>query len=123
MINEPLPISKDFPVKARLFNYKYFTYPWHFHPQYEFIYIKKGKGSLFVGTSIKRFEEGDIIILGPNLPHYLKSDSEYYFDEKKLEVKGTIIQLEMDFMHYSITNYPHLIKIKNVGWLININFK
>ncbi len=42
MMNEQLPISKSSPLKARFYDYPYFTYPWHFHTEYEIIYVKEG---------------------------------------------------------------------------------
>lgn len=111
-MNEKLPISTENPIKARYYDYPYFTYPWHFHSQYEIIYVKKGFGQCFVGDSIEKFSEGFIILLGANLPHYMKSDEAFKTNNKKLRVKGTIIQFEKDFMYYSFTNYPQFIQIK-----------
>ena len=48
MMNEQLPISKSSPLKARFYDYPYFTYPWHFHTEYEIIYVKEGTGMRFV---------------------------------------------------------------------------
>ena len=39
MMNEQLPISKSSPLKARFYDYPYFTYPWHFHTEYEIISV------------------------------------------------------------------------------------
>ena len=43
LINEQLAITRTNPIKARLYDYPRFTYPWHFHSEYEFIFIEKGK--------------------------------------------------------------------------------
>ena len=39
IINEKLPISESNPIKARHYDYDRLTYPWHFHSQYEIIYV------------------------------------------------------------------------------------
>ena len=44
IINEQLQISESNPIKARYYDYDRFTYPWHFHSQYEIIYVKKSCG-------------------------------------------------------------------------------
>lgn len=51
--------------------------PWHFHPETEIIYIEKGTGTRFVGDHSESFKEGDIGLIGPNLPHVWRSDSIY----------------------------------------------
>ncbi|WP_461302496.1 AraC family transcriptional regulator [Aureisphaera sp.] len=48
----------------------------HQHEEYQISYIKKGKGSLIVGDTLNRFEPGEIIVLGGNLPHVFRSISE-----------------------------------------------
>lgn len=113
-MNERLFISKSLPLKARFYDYQHFTYPWHFHSQYEIIYVKQGNGTRFIGNNATRFTDGDIILLGSNLPHYLKSDDIYFLENNKLRVKGTIIQFEKEFMHYCILYYPHFTKISGL---------
>ena len=73
IINEQLQISESNPIKARYYDYDRFTYPWHFHSQYEIIYVKKSCGRCFVGDCIERFSEGDVVLFGPSLPHYMRS--------------------------------------------------
>lgn len=114
IMNERLAISKSLPLKARFYDYKHFTYPWHFHSEYEIIYIKESSGTRFVGNNIDRYQAGDIILIGSNLPHYMKSDDTYLSKESTLRVRGTIIQFEKEFMYYSINHYPHFIKVKNL---------
>lgn len=80
IINEQLQISESNPIKARYYDYDRFTYPWHFHSQYEIIYVKKSCGRCFVGDCIERFSEGDVVLFGPSLPHYMRSDDAYHGD-------------------------------------------
>ncbi|MEL6810191.1 MAG: AraC family transcriptional regulator [Bacteroidota bacterium] len=47
----------------------------HQHTELQISYIKEGKGSLIVGNSINRYTQGDIVVLGSNLPHVFKSDT------------------------------------------------
>lgn len=114
MMNEQLPISKSSPLKARFYDYPYFTYPWHFHTEYEIIYVKEGTGMRFVGNNAEKYADGDILLLGSDLPHYMKSDEVYQQEGSTLRTTGTIIQFEKDFMHHAFNYYPHFIKIKNL---------
>ncbi|NDV81810.1 AraC family transcriptional regulator [Bacteroides sp. 51] len=114
MMNERLPISKSLPLRARFYDYPHFTYPWHFHSEYEIIYIKEGAGTRFVGDNVDKYNAGDLVLIGSNLPHYMKSDEIYHSGDSTLRVKGTIIQFEKDFMYHAINHYPHFVKIKRM---------
>jgi AraC-like DNA-binding protein/mannose-6-phosphate isomerase-like protein (cupin superfamily) len=46
-----------------------FDTPWHYHPEFELTYILSGRGIRYVGNGFEYFEENDLVLLGPNLPH------------------------------------------------------
>lgn len=114
IINEQLPISKSLPLRARFYDYPHFTYPWHFHSEYEIVYIKEGLGTRFVGDSVEGYVPGDVFLIGSNLPHYMKSDEQYHVEASTLRIRGTIIQFEKEFMYHAINYYPHFVKIKKM---------
>lgn len=43
---------------------------WHMHPEFEIVYISDGEGKRHIGNHISFFKDGDLIFLGPNLPHF-----------------------------------------------------
>jgi len=43
---------------------------WHYHPELELVYIEEGSGKRHVGNHISNYNEGDLLLIGSNLPHY-----------------------------------------------------
>jgi len=43
---------------------------WHYHPEIELIYIEEGEGKRHVGNHLSNFDDGELILIGSNLPHY-----------------------------------------------------
>lgn len=42
---------------------------WHFHEEYELIYIVQGNGVRLVGDNISNFQSGELVLVGPYIPH------------------------------------------------------
>jgi len=36
---------------------------WHYHPEYELVYIDRGSATRHIGNSLDRFENGDLILV------------------------------------------------------------
>jgi AraC-like DNA-binding protein len=70
---------------------------WHYHPEYELVLINKGIGKRMVGDSIDRFDEGDLVFLGSNLPHEWLCDESFYTKEGFLG-EGIVIHFREDFL-------------------------
>jgi AraC-like DNA-binding protein len=62
----------------------YFDTPFHFHPECELVYIVSGTGKRIIGDSIEVFGPGDMVFLGPNIPHVWYSDSSFYKKDSNL---------------------------------------
>jgi AraC-like DNA-binding protein/mannose-6-phosphate isomerase-like protein (cupin superfamily) len=105
----------DFPgrsaVKVKYCDKPHFTYPWHFHPEFEILYITEGSGTRFVADSIEDFKSSDLVLVGSSLPHFWRSEEKYLNSNGKLSVKYYVIQFPNNFLQTEIQNYPeyHLI--------------
>ncbi|MES1225337.1 MAG: AraC family transcriptional regulator [Bacteroidota bacterium] len=46
-----------------------FSWQYHYHPEYELVYVVAGNGTRQVGNHISNYENGDLVLMGPDLPH------------------------------------------------------
>lgn len=49
-------------------------HPWHYHPEFELTWVVTGAGTRFVGDSAQPYRPGDLVLVGPNLPHCWHND-------------------------------------------------
>ena len=89
--------SQDGCVQIRHEQANYFANPWHFHPELELTLVLKSTGTRFVGDNIGYFSAGDMVLLGSNLPHYWKNDSQFYHAKDK-NAEAIIIRFAENFM-------------------------
>lgn len=42
---------------------------WHFHPEFELVYIEGASATRHVGNHISQFTDSDLVLIGSNIPH------------------------------------------------------
>lgn len=92
----------------------HFTVPWHFHPEIEILYVVKSSGICYIGDGINGFTEGEISIIGENVPHWWNSDSKYLDTENKNGIKALIIQFKKEIFDANFINLYEMSAIKNL---------
>lgn len=81
---------------------------WHFHPEVEIAYVKKGIGKRYVGNHMSAYTDGNLLLLGPNLPHL---GFNLGISKDLLEI---VVQFKLDFLGFDFLNKPELFKIKGL---------
>jgi AraC-like DNA-binding protein len=87
---------------------------WHYHDQYELLYISKSNGIRFVGDSVSQFHPGELVLVSPYLPHLWRNDASYYKEEDVNKVKTIIIKFSKDFIGEGTFNLAEFTDINSL---------
>lgn len=71
---------------------------WHYHQEFELIYISKSFGIRYVGDNVSHFGPGELVLIGSNLPHLWRNDSSYYRDQIEGSIRTVVIKFTREFM-------------------------
>ena len=99
--------TQPLPFVVRENRFPNFLKLWHYHPELELVIIKESKGTRFVGDSIEKFQPGEVILIGKNLPHMWLNDDIYFQEDSGLEAVAYIIHFREDFVGQSFLELPY----------------
>ena len=88
--------------------------PWHYHPETEIIYIEKSTGTRFVGDHSEPFQDGDIGMIGANLPHVWKSDAIYQKNIPGLVARVLVVHFNHEIFKSPLAVLPELKEINQL---------
>ncbi len=111
---EKITIHEQRSLLVRRFQVPQFDVPWHYHPEYELTYIVQGCGRRFVGDHVESFVAGDLVLIGPDMPHFWRSDDEYYQPESTLIAEWIVLQFPLAFPQQVLQNLPEAAAITNL---------
>ena len=78
---------------------------WHYHPEYEIVYIEGADGTRHIGEHLSRFEQSDLVFIGPYIPHL---NFDYGI---KTPYEKVVIQMREDFLSKAFALVPELSQI------------
>lgn len=85
-------------------------FPWqyHYHPEYEIVCVLRGGGTRHVGNHFSHYNNGDLVLIGPNLPHAgFGLDSHGIHEEIVIQIKEEVIK-------ESIISRPEMYQIRSL---------
>ncbi len=109
-----IDIGTDYSFSIREDIHPYLYNHWHYHPEVELTFIRKGKGIRLVGDSMQPFEDGDLILLGANVPHLWRSDASYFEQSSELTIEAIAIHFKTDFWGDTFFSLPEVTPIKKI---------
>jgi AraC-like DNA-binding protein len=75
---------------------------WHFHPEYELVFIEAVAGKRHVGEHVGNFYESDLVFIGSYIPHL---NFDYGI---KTEYLKTVLHIQPQFLKNELLNTPEL---------------
>ena len=92
----------------------YMDYPWHYHPEFEIIFVEKSYGIRFMGSHIGNFSDGDLMFISSGLPHVWKNDRNFYQGNKDLFVDVYVIHFRKDAFNEGFFDLPEFTQIRKL---------
>jgi len=84
------------------------TFLWHYHPEYELVYVEADAGIRHVGSHISGYTQSDLVLIGSNLPHL-------NFDYRlRSEYHQIVVQLREDFLGAAVAITPEFTPINQL---------
>jgi AraC-like DNA-binding protein len=112
----PLTFGSSFLIDR--FESPYFDTPWHYHEEIEIVLCDGCFGKKFVGNHVSDYAEGDLAILGSNLPHWYRADDACYQHQKPASIVIHFLNdcFGKDFFEAEeMTEIKYFLKTANLG--------
>ncbi len=110
---EHLPREKGHSFVVCDFEYGYYPTPWHYHPEYEIVLVTESRGKRFIGDNVSDFKEGDLVLIGPDLPHTYRNNEEYYDAQSMLRARSIVVHFREDSLSDNLLDLPEMEHIRN----------
>ena len=81
---------------------------WHFHPEYEIVYVETTSGMRHIGDHISKYEGSDLALIGPNIPHL-----NFDFGVKTI-VETVVVQMKEHFLGVPFFTLPEIADINDL---------
>ena len=86
--------------------------PYHYHTEVELVWIEKSQGRMSLGDYQGSFDEGDLFLIGSNVPHVFYNTAEHRSIPGAS--KALVIQFPPDFLGEKTWRTPELIDVGHV---------
>ncbi len=80
---------------------------WHFHPELQLCHVENGSGTRVIGDRVCPIEPGEVVLLGANLPHVWRYDT-----EQAGSVRATVVHFEESSFGADFLNKPEMRELR-----------
>ena len=109
-IFEQLTTGIESSVSIIELNMTHFDGPYHFHPEMEITWIRKGSGRRYLGDNVSDYGPDDLVLVGTNVPHCWLSGKETILNK----ARAMVIQFQPNFAGETFLELPEVNKIQNL---------
>lgn len=107
---QPLPGASWAMLNRRLDDE--IPFQWHHHPELELTLTLNSRGQRFIGDHIGNYDDGDLVLIGPNIPHSWSST-------EKIDQSGPHVALVMWFRPEWVHTLAHtLVELRTVAAIV-----
>ncbi len=85
---------------------------WHYHQEFELSFITEGSGKRIVGDSVESFHPGDLIFIGPRIPHVWISGEMARTQHSGRTLESVYLLFNQDILPQGLTSLPEFKDVK-----------
>ncbi len=93
---EKLVVDENSFFHHQVFIQSRFTSPFHLHDEFELITIVRSHGKLYVGNNVTNFNDGDLYLFAPGLPHCFYNTRGY--EKENIPAHAVVVLFKRDFL-------------------------
>lgn len=85
---------------------------WHYHQEFELSFITEGSGKRIVGDSIEEFHPGDLIFIGPRIPHVWLPEGKHKRQHSGRTLESVYLLFNQEILPVGLTQLPEFGKVR-----------
>lgn len=78
---------------------------WHMHREFELVYIHSGNAVRHIGSNVSRYTNGDLLLIGSNIPHSNLGNNDY---SDNYEI---VVQMGVDFVEEKLGGFVEFMSV------------
>ena len=111
-IFQKLTRGPDEGLACRVIRGRTFDCPWHFHDEFELILVLQSGGYRLVGDHLGALRPGDLVLVGPNLPHVYQNDEGG--PGRVASIHAVLLQFEEQCLGHGFLDLPALVPVRRL---------
>ncbi|WP_035056347.1 helix-turn-helix domain-containing protein [Andreprevotia chitinilytica] len=87
-------------------------FEWHYHPEFELTLTVNARGQRYIGDHLGDFDEGDLVLVGPNLPHTWSSNRPV---DPAAPMLAVVVWFTREWVDRLVASLPELVPIARLA--------